>query len=123
MTCVVDDARRLAMPEPAQDPAHDHLVARAIHARDAEPDRVDALVAGQLAGELLDQVVEDLLDLQLSVGLQVRAGRAAPRPTPVPVLVREQSDRLGSAGVDARGRAATTPRRRPRCRAGCGTFR
>ena len=92
---VVDDAHLLAMAEPAEDAADDGLVMGPIHARDAEPHRGDRAPLGQG----LHDIVEDLLHLELTMGLEVR-------PAPpllgqhLARLVREQPDRLGPARVD-----------------------
>ena len=89
---VVDDTHVLAMAEPAQDAADDRLVVRAVHAGDAEAHRGDRAPLGQG----LHDVVEDLLDLELTVGLEV--GPAPPHLRQhLARLVGEQPDRLGAA--------------------------
>jgi hypothetical protein len=83
------------MAEPAEDAADHRLVVGPVDARDAEPHCGDRAALGQG----LHDVVEDLLDLELAVGLEVRAASPLLRQD-LARLVREQADRLGSARVD-----------------------
>ena len=78
--------------------AHHARVVRPIDAGDAEADRGRAIV--EIADRLLHHLVEDLLDLELADGLQVRAAAARLRQH-LAALVGELTDRLGPARVDA----------------------
>jgi hypothetical protein len=93
---VVDDARALAMAQPAQDAADDLLVLRPVHARDAQAHGRHLAARGV---EGLQDLVQDLLHLQLAVRLEV-GPPAAGLGQDAPALVGQQPYRLGPAGVD-----------------------
>ena len=89
--------RRLEADAP-HDAAHGLGVGLAIDAGDAEADRRRLHIA--LAERRVHHRVEHLLDLELAGRLQVRAA-AARLGDDAAVLVREQADGLGPAGIDA----------------------
>ena len=90
------------------DPAHDRRVVFAVDAGNAEADgsRPDV----QLANGLLHHVVEDFLDLELARSLEVRA-RPARFGEDVPRAVRELTDGLRAARVDAENKDGARIRR------------
>lgn len=95
---VVHDKSPGLESDPPHDAPHRGRVDLAVHTRDSEADGVRLQVP--FTDRLLHDRMEDLLDLQLSCGLQVRSPTARLRHD-VPLLVGKEADGLRPTGIDA----------------------